>query len=75
MKTTIEIADDLLARAQRLAQQEKTTLRALTEQGLRLVLKARHMIAVDSNLLVFAHRSDAPDQEAVLGASTPIQML
>jgi hypothetical protein len=41
MKTTIEIADDLLARAQRLAQHEKTTLRALTEQGLRLVLKEK----------------------------------
>jgi len=41
MKTTIEIADDLLERAQRLAQHEKTTLRALTEQGLRLVLKEK----------------------------------
>jgi hypothetical protein len=41
MKTTIEIADDLLARAQRLAQEENTTLRALTEQGLRLVLKEK----------------------------------
>ena len=41
MKTTIEIADDLLERAQRLARQEQTTLRALTEQGLRLVLKER----------------------------------
>ena len=39
MKTTIEIADDLLERAQKLARKEKTTLRALTEQGLRLVLK------------------------------------
>ncbi len=39
VKTTIEIADDLFKRAQRLARKEKTTLRALTEQGLRLVLK------------------------------------
>ena len=39
MKTTIEIADDLLARAQAKAQKEKTTLRALTEQGLRQVLQ------------------------------------
>jgi predicted transcriptional regulator len=39
VKTTIEIADDLLERAQQLARREKTTLRALTEQGLRLVLK------------------------------------
>ena len=41
MKTTIEIADDLLERAQQVARQEKTTLRALTEQGLRMVLKER----------------------------------
>jgi hypothetical protein len=41
MKTTIEIADDLFVRAQKLARKEKTTFRALTEQGLRLVLKAR----------------------------------
>ena len=38
MKTTIEIADDLLARAQQIAKRRKTTLRALTEEGLRMVL-------------------------------------
>ena len=38
MKTTIEIADDLFARAQRVAKKEKTTFRALTEHGLRLIL-------------------------------------
>ncbi len=42
MKTTIEIADDLFERAQRLAREEKTTFRALTETGLRMVLSARH---------------------------------
>jgi hypothetical protein len=41
MKTTIEIADDLFERAQRVARREKTTFRALTEQGLRLVLKEK----------------------------------
>jgi hypothetical protein len=41
MKTTIEIADDLFERAQRVARQEKTTFRALTEQGLRLLLKQK----------------------------------
>jgi hypothetical protein len=41
MKTTIEIADDLFERAQRVAREEKTTFRSLTEQGLRLVLKER----------------------------------
>lgn len=41
VKTTIETADDLFKRAQELARNEKTTFRSLTEQGLRLVLKAR----------------------------------
>ena len=41
MKTTIEIADDLFERAQRVARREKTTFRSLTEQGLRLVLKEK----------------------------------
>jgi hypothetical protein len=41
MKTTIEIADDLFARAQKVAQKEKITFRALAEQGLRLVLKEK----------------------------------
>jgi hypothetical protein len=42
MKTTIEIADDLFKRAQSLAREQNTTLRALTEEGLRLVLKEKH---------------------------------
>ena len=41
MKTTIEIADDLFERAQRVARKEKTTFRSLTEQGLRIVLKRK----------------------------------
>jgi len=41
MKTTIEIADDLFERVQRVARKEKTTFRSLTEQGLRLVLKEK----------------------------------
>jgi hypothetical protein len=41
MKTTIEIADDLFQRVQRIAHEEKTTFRALTEEGLRLVVSGR----------------------------------
>ena len=41
MKTTIEIADDLFERVQRVARKEKTTFRSLTEQGLRSVLKEK----------------------------------
>ena len=38
MKTTIEIADAILERAKRAAAREKTTMRALVEEGLRRVL-------------------------------------
>ncbi|MDB6054668.1 MAG: hypothetical protein JWN25_2191 [Verrucomicrobiales bacterium] len=41
MKTTIEIADDLFERARGLAKREKKTFRAITEEGLRLVLKEK----------------------------------
>lgn len=41
MKTTIEIADDLFERAQKIARREKTTFRSLTEQGLRLLLEEK----------------------------------
>lgn len=41
LKTTIEIADDLFERAQKLARSENTTFRSLAEQGLRLVLKQK----------------------------------
>jgi len=40
MKTTLEISDHLLARAKGLARKRKTTLRSLTEEGLRRVLEA-----------------------------------
>jgi hypothetical protein len=41
MKTTIEIADDLLARARKTARQEDRTLRELVEEGLDLALSRR----------------------------------
>lgn len=41
MKTTVEIPDALLAEARRVAQRERTTLRALLEEGLRHVLAER----------------------------------
>jgi hypothetical protein len=41
MKTTIDIADPLLAEARRAAAEDRTTLRALVEEGLRTVLARR----------------------------------
>lgn len=41
MKTTIEIGDDLLARAKLVGAEQATTLRDLVEAGLRRELEAR----------------------------------
>ena len=41
MKTTIEVADALMAEARRVAQRDRTTLRAIVDAGLRRELKAR----------------------------------
>jgi Arc/MetJ family transcription regulator len=41
MKTTVEIADALLAAARQTAARENTTVRALVEDGLRKVLEQR----------------------------------
>lgn len=41
MKTTIDIADALLDEARTVAEQERTTLRALIEEGLREALGRR----------------------------------
>jgi hypothetical protein len=41
MKTTVEIADSLLAEARREASRARTTVRALIERGLRRVLDER----------------------------------
>ena len=41
MKTTVNIADPLLSAAKLLAAEERTTLRALIEEGLRRVLERR----------------------------------
>lgn len=38
MKTTLEISDPLLREARKVAARERTTLRALVEQGLRQIV-------------------------------------
>lgn len=44
MKTTVEITDSLLEEAKRVAERERTTLRALIEDGLRKALEARRRV-------------------------------
>ena len=41
MKTTVELPDDLLARGKAVARRENSTLKALIEEGLRMVLRER----------------------------------
>jgi hypothetical protein len=41
MKTTVELPDALLRAAKRVALKERTTVKALIEQGLRTVVEAR----------------------------------
>lgn len=42
MKTTIELADDLVQEAKRVALQRRTTLRALVDRGLRREIGLPH---------------------------------
>ena len=39
MKTTVDISDDLLIKAKKLAAKRRTTLRAIIEQGIRNTVK------------------------------------
>ena len=41
MKTTLDIPDPLLREARKIAVRERTTLRALVEQGLRKIISER----------------------------------
>ena len=41
MKTTIEISDSLLEEAKKVAQRERSTVKALVEEGLRRMVKER----------------------------------
>lgn len=43
MKTTIELSDDLLIAAKRRAAEDRSTLRAIVERGLRAQLRRPHV--------------------------------
>jgi len=45
MKTTVEISDSLLEEARKIAVRERTTLKALIEQGLRRAIAERRQAA------------------------------
>jgi hypothetical protein len=60
MKTTLDLADPLFHAAKAMAAQQKTTLRALVEEGLRLVMEQRKKSAVKPYVL--------PDCRAGAGA-------
>jgi hypothetical protein len=59
MKTTLDLDDDLLARAKALAAREGRSLTALIEDGLRLRLRTRHANAhrvVEPKLAIYRGR-------------------
>lgn len=51
MKTTLDLADPLFHAAKALAAQQKTTMRSLVEEGLRLVLEQRKKTAAKPYVL------------------------
>lgn len=64
MKTTIDIADDLLKKAKTVAQRESTTLKALTEEGLRRVLSERESGRVRKRVRPFTVKGKGLTPEA-----------
>jgi hypothetical protein len=62
VKTTIDIADGLLREAKDLARRQRTTLRALLEEGLRHVLERRRRPPREGiRLVTFRGRGLRPD--------------
>jgi hypothetical protein len=68
MKTTVEIADALLAEARKVADREGTTLRAVLEDALRRSLDARRKKASSFKLRLVTFRGDGLHPQAGEGA-------
>lgn len=67
MKTTVEVADVLLAEARAVAAKEGTTVRALLEEGLRKALEGRRKKARAFRLRFVTFRGDGLQDEAASG--------
>lgn len=64
MKTTLEISDPLLREARKVAARERTTLRALVEQGLRrVVAEKKQEVAFRPRKATFKGRGLHPEFE------------
>jgi len=63
MKTTVELSDDLLQRTRAVARREGATLKALMEEGLRLVLRAREQRDDVKQLRLRPFRGDGLTEE------------
>ena len=63
MKTTHDIPDPLLREARKMAERERTTLRALVEQGLRHVLTEKRRLAFRLRKASFGGRGLQPDMK------------
>ena len=61
MKTTIDIADDLLLRAKGRAREQRMTLRGLVEQGLRRVLDEEAVAPPEMAPVTFGGRGLRPE--------------
>jgi hypothetical protein len=61
MKTTVEISDALLSEARTVAAREKTTLRALLDEGLRLALRQRRRRRFTLRRVTFAGEGLRPE--------------
>jgi hypothetical protein len=74
MKTTVEIPDNLLAEARKVAAREGTTLRALIEVGLRASLEARPK-GKRFRLRVVTFRGDGLNPELAAGGWDQLRAL
>ncbi len=76
MKTTIDIADDLVLRAKQLQQKQSRTLRSLVEEGLRLALDKHEQerATVRPAKLVVFHGTGMSEEAKAMGWQKIIEL-